>query len=129
MLNFPSFFVPLIILGSRVLSFGNTLLTFGVIFSFVILVSLGVSKIEPGLLTHINWKFATLSYPMFITSFGFHSVLPSLHSYVARKKDLRVAVVIGTSITFLIYKSWQLVVMGIVPLNGENSLTQALLAD
>ena len=128
-LIFLAFFVPLIILGSRVLSFGNTIFTFGVIFSFIVLVSLGVSKIKPGLLTHINWKFSTLSYPMFITSFGFHSVLPSLHSYVASKKDLRIAVVIGTSITFLIYMSWQLVVMGIVPLNGENSLTQALLAD
>lgn len=128
-LIFLAFFVPLIILGSKVLSFGNSLLTFGVIISFVMLVTLGIRKVDASLLTHLNWKFAILSFPMFITSFGFHSVLPSLHSYVGSKKHLRVAVVIGTTITFLVYLIWQLVVMGIVPIHGENSLTQALIED
>ena len=128
-LVFLVFLVPLIVLGSKALSFGNSLLTFGVIISFMVLVVLGIHKINPSLLTQINWKFATLSYPMFITSFGFHSVLPSLHTYVKRKRDLRIAIIMGTSITFLIYTSWQLVVMGIVPLHGENGLIRALITD
>ena len=40
------FFVPLIILGSKILSFGNSLLTFGVIISFITLVALGLKNIH-----------------------------------------------------------------------------------
>lgn len=126
---FLAFFVPLIILGSRVLSFGNSVLTFGVIISFIMLVILGIKKVNLSLLTHFNWKFAILSFPMFITSFGFHSVLPSLYFYVSNKKHLRISVFIGTTLTFLIYFIWQLVVMGIVPVYGTNSLREALISD
>lgn len=122
-------FVPLIALGSRILSVGNSVLTFILIGSFIILILLGLNKIDGTLLRHVSWKLGILSYPMFITSFGFHSILPSLSTYVGNKKSLRWAVVIGTSITFLIYFSWQLVVMGIVPLDGEHGLLNALAAD
>lgn len=128
-LIFLALFVPLIILGSRVLSIGNTFLTVALIGSFCLLIFLGLNKIHFPFLTHIDWKLGWLSYPMFITSFGFHSVLPSLNSYVGNKKRLRWAVISGTSITFLIYLIWQLIVMGIIPLDGEHSLMAALTAD
>lgn len=121
--------VPLIILGSRILSMGNSALTFVLMCSFIVLIGLGFSKVNYSFLNHYDWKMGWLSYPMFITSFGFHSVLPSLSSYVASKKSLKRAVICGTSITFLIYFVWQLIVIGIVPLTGENSLTEALLLD
>jgi tyrosine-specific transport protein len=128
-LGFLMLFVPLIVLGSKILSFGNSLLTIGVMVSFVLLVSMGVSKVQTTFLSHLNWKYAFFSFPMFITSFGFHSVLPSLYSYVESKKRLRIAILMGTSITLSIYVIWQLVVMGIVPLEGEFSLTGALIQD
>lgn len=128
-LIFLAFFLPLIVLGSKVLSFGNTLLTFGLIGAFFLLIFLGIKQIESKFLIHINWKLGLLSFPMFITSFGFHSILPSLNAYVQNKKSLRLAVIIGTTITFLIYVSWQLVVLGVVPLLGDNGLLATLAAD
>ncbi len=128
-LLFLACFVPLIILGSKVLSMGNTILVFALFASFLLLVILGLSNVKFSLLNHFNWKLSFLSFPMFITSFGFHSVLPSISSYLNNKKSLRFAVVIGTTITFVIYLAWQCIVMGIVPSEGENSLKEALLAD
>ncbi len=122
-------FVPLIVLGSKVLSAGNSFLTIILMGSFVFLIYLGISKISPLLLKHVDWKMGWFSYPMFITSFGFHSILPSLNTYLDDKKSLRSAVLLGTSITFIIYIAWQLLVMGIVPVEGSHSLTEALAAD
>ncbi|MDN3505991.1 MAG: aromatic amino acid transport family protein [Simkaniaceae bacterium] len=122
-------FSPLIILGSKYLGIGNSVLTTIMIIFFIVLISYGITSINTEFLTHINWKFASLSIPMFITSFGFHSILPSLHSYLGNKKSLKCAVIIGTTITFSIYLVWELVVLGTIPLNGEHSLSAALLAD
>ena len=126
---FLAIFVPLIILGPGALSIGNTLLTFGIILSFIFLITLGIKKVDFSLLFNYNIKFAINSFPIFITSFGFHSILPSLYNYVENKKDIKIAIFTGTTITFLIYFLWQLVVMGIVPISGENSLVQALYKD
>ena len=122
-------FVPLIIFGSRILGVANTFLTVGMLLSFMGLVSLGIKRLSSSFLTHVDWKLAALSYPMFITSFGFHGCLPSLYSYLGNKRDLKIAILTATSLTALVYACWQLVVMGVVPLSGENSLTEALLSD
>lgn len=128
-LVFLGIFVPLIVSGAKFLTIGNTLLTIGLVVSFVLLVLLGIKKVNVELLSHIDWKFGWMSYPMFITAFGFHSILPSLNSYLQNKKALRLSVVIGTTVTLLIYLAWQMIVMGIVPVYGENGLAQALAAD
>jgi len=122
-------FTPIITFGAKVLGFGNSVLTFSMFVSFALLTMLGIKEIESSLLLHFNWKFAFFSLPMFVTSFGFHNVLPSLFSYVGSKKHVQVAVCIGTTVTFSIYLIWQMVVLGIVPLDGENSLMQAFIHD
>lgn len=122
-------FTSLILLGPKVLSFGNTPLSITLFCSFFTIIILGLAKIKPSLLSYVNWKEGCFSFPLFITSFGFHSVLPSLSSYVDNKKALRKAVITGTSITFFIYLLWQLFVLGIVPYQGEISLEAAFAND
>jgi tyrosine-specific transport protein len=90
---------------------------------------LGITQVTPEFFRNINWKFGFLAYPMFITSFGFHGVLPSLHAYVSDKKSLQISILIGTTLTLLVYIIWQFTVMGIVPTYGSNSLTFALAED
>ena len=122
-------FVPFIVLGPKILGVGNTFLTLGLMVSFLLLIFLGITKVNPSYLQHVDWKLGFFSFPMFITAFGFHGVLPSLYSYVGSKKKLKKAILMGTSLTFLIYLSWQLMVMGIVPLEGEKGLLQTLQLD
>ena len=120
---------PLILFGTKVLNLGNSGLTFIMGLSFFVVLLLGIGKINPSFLTHFGWKSAFFSFPMFVTSFGFHNVIPSLYSYVESKKRMRIAIIIGTTTTFFVYLIWQLFVMGVVPLEGENSLSQAFARD
>lgn len=121
--------VPFIVFGPRLFTYANTPLTILLFVSFGGLVFLGFNQINVSLLTHMNWKHGFLSFPIYITSFGFQGTLPSLYSYIENKKDMMKSILIGTTITFLIYLIWQFLVMGIVPLEGENSLMSALQAD
>lgn len=122
-------FVPLILLGSRYLGIANSLLTIAAMGSFLLLVFLGINQVDFGNLQARNLRFAALSFPIFITSFGFHNILPTLDRYVQNKRELQTSVLIGTTITLGIYLIWQLFIMSIVPLDGPNSLSSALQAD
>ena len=122
-------FVPFIIFGSKVLGLANSFLTLVMILSFIGLVSLGINKLNPSFVMYVDWKAAIVSYPIFITSFGFHGSLPSLYAYVGNKKDLKIAILIATSLTVLVYAFWEWIVMGIVPVSGEQSLTHAFFSD
>ena len=120
---------PLILFGTKVLNLGNSGLTFIMALSFFVILGLGIGEINPSFLTHVGWKSAFFSFPMLVTSFGFHNVIPSLYSYVDHKKRMRIAIIVGTTTTFFVYLVWQLFVMGVVPLDGENSLKDALARD
>lgn len=62
--------------------------------------------------------------PIFICSFGFHTVIPSLTNYIGRKPyDLKMILLSGASITFIIYLLWLITVLGVIPWAGANSFT------
>ena len=63
--------------------------------------------------------------PIFIISFGFHSVIPTLRNYLGSKdsKELRIAIILGVLVSVVIYLLWLLVSLGSIPLNGENSFS------
>ena len=58
-----------------------------------------------------------------ITSFGFANVIPSFRAYFAGDVvQLRRAIFFGSFIQLLCYLAWVVVVMGVIPLNGEHGL-------
>ena len=123
-------FTPFVFLKTKILGGVNAILTFGLAVSFCILVSLGIQKVEPDLLTKKDWGKGSLAIPLFLTSFGFHSVLPSVANYLKRdRKQLRLVVFIGSILTFCVYFIWLYLVLGIVPLEGEHGLLSAHLSD
>ena len=123
-------FVPFIFFGTKLVGGINTLLTIILGISFFWLIGFGINKIDISYLKYQNWEKGFLTLPFFVTSFGFHSIMPTLVNYLDRDvKSLRKAVIIGSSATFGIYLIWQLVVLGMVPLKGENGLMAAFLKD
>jgi tyrosine-specific transport protein len=68
-------------------------------------------------------KYSSAIIPIFVISFGFHSVIPTLRNYIGsnHSKELRIVMSCGVAITALIYLLWLLVTLGSIPLNGENS--------
>ncbi len=123
---FLAVFYFVIYLGNRIVGRVNTVLFVAMIAAYVLLVGVGIDEIRLSLLQFRAWKGALFAVPLLLTSFSFQTMVPSLVPYLNRNmKLLRGAVIGGTLFTFAIYAIWQALVLGIIPVNGENGLAQA----
>lgn len=67
------------------------------------------------------------SVTVMITSFGFATIIPSLRAYFHDDvKKLRTIIMIGSLIPLICYIIWILVILGVIPRNGNNSLDAVL---
>jgi tyrosine-specific transport protein len=83
---------------------------------FILTVSLP-PHIEPSLLLHIDAKAIWVAVPVVFTSFGFHIIIPTLTTYLHHDvKKLRLTLLIGSFIPFLVYSVWEFLILGIVPI-------------
>jgi len=72
----------------------------------------------------INWYVGAL-FPMFITAFGYHTVIPSIRIYCGdNPKMLKNIIILGTVIALIIYLLWMAIISYIVPSTGINSFEQ-----
>lgn len=125
---FIAFFGFIIDLGAKIVGRVNAILVAAMVFAYFILVGVGVSEITPSFLSHTNWKRVILATPIVLTVFSFQCIVPSLTIYLKRNaKALRIAIVGGTTLTLFVYLIWEFLVLGTVPLEGENGLEVALL--
>lgn len=62
-----------------------------------------------------------------LTSFGFAPIVPSLRVYFAGNvRKLKIALLIGSLIPLFCYIAWDLIIMGLIPLKGEQGLLALL---
>jgi tyrosine-specific transport protein len=119
-------FLPLMYFGTHLIGRLNSFLTCILLLSFVLLLSIGNQNLSWNLLTNQNWSHSLFSLPLIISSFGFHGTLPSLIDYLDRdKKKIQLAIIVGSTLTLLIYLSWELFILGSIPLTGATSLLSA----
>lgn len=120
-------FGAIIYLGSLVVGRVNAILFVGMIVAYFALVGMGLDEVKPQLLKYRNWSNSMIAIPLLLTSFSFQTMVPSLTPYLNRNaKALRLAVIGGVIITFIIYVVWQWLILGIVPVEGPNGLAYAL---
>lgn len=126
-LSFIILFGAVIYLGTKIVGRVNTILFIAMIASYLALVTSGIQEIKKDLLGHGYWKTSIFAIPLLLTSFSFQTMLPSLTPYLHRNaKALRWAIVGGTGIAFIVYLIWLWLVLGVVPIQGPNSLIEAL---
>jgi tyrosine-specific transport protein len=129
-LIFLAVFLPFILKGPKIIGSINALLILPMLISFVLLLILGFKEINFENYAHQNWVSSYLSSPLLVTSFGFHIILPTLFVYLNKNKTLlRRAIIVGTTTTMIIYLLWNAYILGVVPLQGEISLSRALQLD
>lgn len=120
-------FGAVIYAGSRIVGRINAILFVAMIGAYAALVSAGISEVKPHFLRFGNWNTALMAVPLLLTSFSFQTMVPSLTPYLKRNgKALRIAIIGGTTIAFIVYIIWQWLILGIVPVEGENGLLEAL---
>ena len=125
-ITFPKWFCPFILpalfggfvyLGTKGVDYLNRIFMFGLIVSYILLVGYCPTFVEIPRLLHEDYAASLISIPIVITSFGYHIIIPTLTTYMQHDiKKLRLTLIVGSSIPFVIYLLWQWVVLGSVPL-------------
>lgn len=117
---FVAIFGSIVYMGTRTVDHWNRVFMFGKIFTYLAMVVLGVQYIKPHLLLRTEPSYAIFSLPVLIISFGYHNMIPTLTAYM--KGDIqRVRKVIlgGSLFALIVYLIWEIVVLGIVPPDGQ----------
>ncbi|OGT40129.1 MAG: hypothetical protein A3F12_03800 [Gammaproteobacteria bacterium RIFCSPHIGHO2_12_FULL_38_14] len=116
-------------LGIRAVDYTNRGLMFVKLSAFLILLLLLLPFISTEKLIVENFHkvpFVT-AMTVTITSFGFSTIIPSLRVYFASNvKKLKTAIIIGSIVPLLCYAAWDAAIIGIIPLDGVNSLSAIL---
>ncbi len=119
-------FAVIVGLGAKTIDRANIVLITGLVCSYILLIALGVPKVETEKFTTLDWPAAFFAMPILFSAFGYHNIIPSLCTYFKKdKRSLKLSIVIGTLIALVIYLIWQWLVIGIIP---QEEMTAALLA-
>lgn len=125
-LLFLAFLAPIVYGGAKIVSRMNGILMVGLIATYLGFVALGLSSVNLGVLAASEWSAALIGLPVIFTSFSYQGIIPSLTAYLHRDaKQVRIAIVAGTTIAFAIYLVWEFLILGIVPVQGEFGLEWA----
>ncbi len=120
-------FGTLVDFGAQVVGRVNSLLVFGMLGAYLLLIGTGASEVKLSNLMYTNWSAAAIGVPFILASFSFQTIVPSMTPYLkSDPKQLRWSIIGGTTITLFVYVMWQWLVLGIVPAEGPDGLIQAL---
>lgn len=123
---FVVFFGFVIEIGSNAVGKLNTILFVGLVVSYLLIVALGTEGIEPNNLLVMNFDKVYFILPLLLTSFSFQMIIPSLATYLDRDaKRLRIAIIVGTLLSFVIYTIWNAIVLGHISPTSGSSLAEA----
>ena len=90
----------------------------GLIISYFIFVYLGIPHIQADRLMQMNLKYSLIAFPVIFVSFGYQGIVPSITFYLKKNvKAIRLTILIGSFIPFLVYILWEGLILGIVPQN------------
>lgn len=112
-------------LGIRSVDYVNRGLMIGKLGAYFLLVVLILPFIAPHNLSNGEFKYITSATGITVAAVAFGSlmIIPSLRSYFGEDiSSLRKAIFIGMLIPLFCYIAWDLVVMGILPLDGTHGL-------
>ena len=113
----------IVYLGTRPVDMWNRVLMVGKITAFLALVFLGAKEVQPTLLNRSAPEYALFALPILVISFGFHNMIPSLTDYLqGDTKRVKKSIILGGLFTLVIYLVWQIIVLGIVPLEGPSGI-------
>jgi tyrosine-specific transport protein len=106
--------------GTRSVDYVNRLLMIGLVIAYLAMVALLMPHVETQLLNHVDWTYMTLGVAIIATSFGFHIIIPTLTSYLERDiPKLKKTILIGSAIPLVVYILWEILALGIIPLQGQ----------
>jgi len=103
----------------------NRVLMIGLVIAYGLTIIFLTPNVDASLLWNVEWNAIWIAISLVVTSFGFHIIIPSLSTYLERNvKKLLLVVSIGSLIPLLTYVAWEVVILGIVPVEGAYGLLE-----
>ncbi len=119
-------FSVVVALGAKAIDRVNMFLTIAMVVDYFVLVYMGSSEVDMGNFQFSKWSAVAFSIPVLFSAFGYHNIIPSLCNYLKRERStLKLSIILGTSIPFLIYVAWQWLIIGAVPREAVEQAHQA----
>lgn len=116
-LLFTFVFGLIVYLGARAINRINWLLMAGLFITFFFLIGIGSTQVDNRLLYRADWSLSLAATPVLFGAYGYHNLLPSLSTYLRRHITfLRLSIIFGTLLPFLIYSIWQWMIIGTLTL-------------
>lgn len=116
-LLFATVFGIIVFLGTSTVNRLNWILMTGLIVSFVMLIAIGSTHVRSELLERSHWSLSLAATPILFGAYGYHNLLPTLSSYLKRHVlFLRLSIIFGTLLPFIIYSLWQWMIIGTLSL-------------
>ncbi|VVC75031.1 Tyrosine-specific transport protein [Aquicella siphonis] len=128
-LLFTVLFGAVVYMGIRSVDYVNRGLMFGKLGALLLLICLVLPFVSSVNLSSGEFKniVAPSSLTVTAVSFGCLMIIPSLRTYFGEDvKTLRKAILIGTLIPLICYITWDMVIMGVIPLDGTPGLRAML---
>ena len=123
-------FGAIVFSGTRNVDLWNRVLMGAKIAAFLGLIFLGMRYVEGELLLQTNPAYAVFSLPVLIIAFGFHNMIPSIVTYLNHDiRRVKQAIWGGSLFALAIYLIWEILVLGIVPLEGPSGIIESLKSD
>lgn len=107
-----------IYISTRVVDHVNKLMLTGKLLAFFLLIAVLVPHVSTDHLTYQikNPNFIWAAFPILLTSFGFHHIVPTLRTYVgSNRNSLRQAIILGSSVPLVVYLLWIFATLGSLP--------------
>lgn len=118
-------FGSIVAVGAWFIDRVNWIFMAGLVMAFLLIIGFGASDVNPHLLLNKKWKLCILAAPVLFSAYGYHNIIPSLSTYLRRnRRHLRIAVITGTTIPFIVYSTWQWLIIGAVPPDQLKNATE-----
>lgn len=107
-----------IYISTRLVDHVNKIMFTGKLLAFLLLVAVLIPHISVDHLSYQikNPNFIWAAFPILLTSFGFHHIIPTLRTYVgSNRRSLRQAIIIGSTIPLIVYLLWIFATLGSLP--------------
>lgn len=109
----------IVFLGAKAVDRVNWVLMFGLVTSYLVLITVGSTEVNTVLLGRQNWGLWLIAAPTLFSAYGYHNIIPTVTFYLKRDvAKIRMAIIIGTSIPFIVYSFWQWMIIGSISEEG-----------
>ncbi len=93
----------------------NRAMLLGMAISYILLVVFGLRNVVHNNLLFTDWPQMFAVFPILLICFGYQNLVPSVTYYLQRDiKAIRVAIIVGNFIPFIIYFIWNYVIIGML---------------